>query len=59
MMSEREAVETAKFGEVLRWSTDSDSDAVPIKDTILRKTIQEESVTHKDVGMKNSKRFRK
>jgi hypothetical protein len=59
MMSEREAVETAKFGEVLRWSTDSDSEAVPSNDTILSKTNQEESVKHKDVGMKIARDFGK
>ncbi len=35
MMSEREAVETAKFGEVLRWSTDSEGDEEPITQTLL------------------------
>jgi hypothetical protein len=59
MMSEREADETAKFGEVLRWSTDSDSEAVPSNDTILSKTNQEESVKHKDVGMKIARDFGK
>ena len=57
MMSEREAVEMAKFGDVLRWSTDSDSEAVPIKNTIVRETNHEESVTHKDVGMKIARDF--
>jgi hypothetical protein len=57
MMSERESVEMAKFVEVLRWSTDSDSDAVPITDTISTKTNQEESVPHKDVGMKIARDF--
>ncbi len=52
MMSEREEVETAKFGEVLRLSTDSDSEAIPSNDTVLSKTNDEESVKHKDVGMK-------
>ncbi len=28
-MSEREADETAKFGEVLRWSDDDDKEEVP------------------------------
>ncbi len=59
MMSEREAVEMAKFGDVLRWSTDSDSEAVPIKDTILSKTNHEESVKHKDVGIKIARDFGK
>ncbi len=49
----------AKFGEVLRWSTDSDSEAVPMKDTILSKTNHEESVKHKDVGMKIARDFGK
>jgi hypothetical protein len=34
-MSEREADETAKFGEVLRWSTDSEGDEEPITQTLL------------------------
>jgi hypothetical protein len=59
MMSEREADETAKFGEVLRWSTDSDSGAVRSNDTILSKTNEEESVKHKDVGMKIARDFGK
>jgi hypothetical protein len=59
MMSEREADETAKFGEVLRWSTDSDSGAVRSNNTILSKTNKEESVKHKDVGMKIARDFGK
>jgi hypothetical protein len=35
LMSEREADETAKFGEVLRWSTDSEGDEEPITQTLL------------------------
>ncbi len=34
-MSEREADETAKFGEVQRWSTDSEGDEEPITQTLL------------------------
>ncbi len=34
-MSEREADETAKFGEVQRWSTDSEGDEAPITQTLL------------------------
>jgi hypothetical protein len=39
-MSEREADETARHGESLRWSDDSEGDEVPIAQTIRQKTKQ-------------------
>ncbi len=42
LLSEREADETAKFGEVLRWSDDDDKEEVPI--TTLLDSPQESAV---------------
>ncbi len=42
MMSEREADETAKFGEVQSWSTDSEGDEEPIAQTLLLETKSKE-----------------
>ncbi len=36
MLSEREADETAKFGEVQRWNSDSEGDEVPISQTLMQ-----------------------
>jgi hypothetical protein len=58
-MSESEAVETAKFGEVLRCSTASDSEVDSGNETVLGKTNEEGLVKHKDVGMKIARDFGK
>jgi hypothetical protein len=60
LMSEREADECSRIsgdGQVERWSSESEGDALPIKDTILPKTIEKEAVTHKDVGLKIARDF--
>ena len=60
MLSEREADETAKFGEVLRWSSDSDGDEVPIMQTLMRalkEPTKDVVVEHKDIGMKIARDF--
>jgi hypothetical protein len=44
MMSEREADEMAKYGEVRRWSSDSEGDDVPILQTMNSKTGAEKEV---------------
>ena len=62
MLSEREADEMAKFGEVQRFSSDSEGDEVPIFQTLaraLKEPSEQESVKHKDVGMKIARDFGK
>ena len=58
-LSEREANEIAQTGDVTNWSSDSDEDSLPIKDTIQTKTIVDEAVIHKDVGIKIARDFGK
>jgi hypothetical protein len=58
-LSEQEANEMAQTGDVTNWSSDSDGDTLPIKDTIQTKTIVDEAVIHKDVGMKIARDFGK
>jgi hypothetical protein len=60
MLSEREADETARFGEVLRCSSDSEGDEVPITQTLIRASkepTQDVLVEHKDIGMKIARDF--
>jgi hypothetical protein len=40
LLSERESDEVARHGEVLRWSSDSEADEVPIAQTTVQKTKQ-------------------
>jgi hypothetical protein len=47
----------AQTGDVMNWSSDSDGDTLPIKDTIQTNTIVDEVVIHKDVGMKIARDF--
>ncbi len=47
LMSEREADETAKFGEVQRWSSDSEGDEVPI--TQLMQALKETPETRGEI----------
>ena len=47
-------------GEVSRWSSDSEGDEVPISQTLMRalkEPNEEESVKHKDIGMKIARDF--
>ena len=60
MCNEREADETAKFGEPLRWSSDSEGDEVPIMQTLMRalkEPTKDVVVEHKDIGMKIARDF--
>jgi hypothetical protein len=62
MMSEREATEVARHGEVQRWSSDSEGDEVPIAQTLETEpdstTTVENSVKHIEaVGIKVAKDF--
>ncbi len=58
-LSEREDNEMAQTGDMTNWSSDSDGDTLPIKDTIQTKTIVDEAVIHKVVGMKIARDFGK
>jgi hypothetical protein len=60
LLSEREADEMARNGDVTTWSSDSEGDTVAIKDTIQKKTNTTPEVgQHKDVGMKIARDFGK
>jgi hypothetical protein len=59
-MSAREADECSRIsgdGQVERWSSESEGDTLPIKDTILPKQVVKEAGTHKDVGQKIARDF--
>jgi hypothetical protein len=56
----RQADETAKFGEVLRESSDTEGDDVPITQTLmqaLKEPNEEKLGKHKDIGMKIARDF--
>ncbi len=59
LLSGRETAEMAKNGEVSTWSSDSEGDEVPIKETIQTKTHTPELVQYKDIGMKVARDFGK
>jgi hypothetical protein len=57
LMSEREADETAKFGEVQRWSTDSEGDEEPSTQTLLSLKKSKEKMGKTNEETKGSTEF--